>query len=388
MKGGVRKRGKTWSYYFYIGEINGKKKMKEKSGFKSKPIAEKAMRDALYEYEHRNYIEPKKIILTQFALEWLDGYVKPLRKITTYNRYKELVNKYLSPAIGHINIVDIQPIHVEKMLLDIKKENSIGNSTLQSIYTITNTIMNRALKLKLIKDNPCKYIERPKRTNFKPDILDVDEIAKLYSALDKTNIYDYMFRIALRLTLELGLRRGELGGLEWKDINVKENLITVRNNLIYTEGHVYMIDPKTDESNRAVYISDDALHLLKELHKKQIKNKLKYGQFYTDKNAFKDNDNKYELVMVWQDGKYIHPMYYLNKLKKVLKKANINKNVTFHNLRHTNATLLLQEGNDLKVIQERLGHKDISTTANIYSHVNKKMQKQATDSISNLISGN
>lgn len=387
MKGGVRKRGKTWSYYFYIGEINGKKKMKEKSGFKSKPIAERAMRDALYEYEHGNYIEPKKIILTQFALDWLENYIKPLRKITTYNRYKELINKYLSPAIGHINIVEIQPIHIEKMLLDIKKENTIGSSTLQAIYTITNTIMNRALKLKLIRDNPCKYIERPKRSNYKAEILDADEIPELYNVLNLSNIYDYMFHIALRMTLELGLRRGELGGLEWKDINFKDNTISIRNNLIYTEGHVYMIDPKTDDSNRIIYISDQNLDLLKQLQEKEYKNEKKYGKFYTKKNTFKDNDNKYDLVMVWQDGKYIHPMYYLNKLKKVLKKAKITKNVTFHNLRHTNATLLLQEGNDLKVIQERLGHKDISTTANIYSHVNKKMQKRATDSISKLIDG-
>lgn len=385
MKGGVRKRGKTWSYYFYIGEINGKKKMKEKSGFKSKPIAERAMRDALYEYEHGNYIEPKKIILTQFALDWVENYIKPLRKITTYNRYKELINKYLSPAIGHINIVDIQPIHIEKMLLAIKKKNSIGSSTLQAVYTITNTIMNRALKLKLIRDNPCKYIERPKRTHFKPDILDVEEIPKLYGALDLNDMYDYMFHIALRMTLELGLRRGELGGLEWKDVNFKENTITIKNNLIYTNGHVYMVTPKTDESNRDIYISDETLSLLKELHKKQAKNKLKYGEFYTAQNIF--NNKGYDLVMVWQDGKYIHPMYYLNKLKKVLKKAGINKNIRFHDLRHTNATLLLQEGNDLKVVQERLGHKDISTTANIYSHVNKQMQKQATDSISKLIQG-
>ncbi|MFC0906323.1 tyrosine-type recombinase/integrase [Clostridium sp. MT-14] len=387
MKGGVRKRGKTWSYYFYIGEINGKKKMKEKSGFKSKPIAEKAMRDALYEYEHGNYIEPKKIILTQFALEWLENYIKPLRKITTYNRYKELINKYLSPAIGHINIVEIQPIHIEKMLLDIKKENTIGSSTLQAIYTITNTIMNRALKLKLIRDNPCKYIERPKRSNYKAEILDADEIPELYNVLNLSNIYDYMFHIALRMTLELGLRRGELGGLEWKDINFKDNTISIRNNLIYTEGHVYLVDPKTDKSIRVVYISDQNLDLLKQLQEKQSENKKKYGKFYTEKNTFRDNSNEYDLVMVWQDGKYIHPMYYLNKLKKVLKKAKITKNVTFHNLRHTNATLLLQEGNDLKVIQERLGHKDISTTANIYSHVNKKMQKRATDSISKLIDG-
>ncbi|EPS55255.1 TPA: tyrosine-type recombinase/integrase [Clostridium botulinum] len=382
MKGGVRKRGATWSYYFYIGEVDGKKKMKEKGGFKSKPECEKALMNALYEFENGGYLTPKKITLIQFSLEWLEEYVKPLRKITTYNRYKELIQKYISKTIGTINITDIQSFHIEQLLLNIKKENKISGATLQSIYTILNTIMNRALKLKIIKDNPCKYVERPKRDKFIPDVLEIEEIEKLLNALDLEDRYDYMFNIALKITLELGLRRGELGGLEWKDVNFKENILSVKNNLIYTNGHVKMTTPKTLESCRNIYISEKLVELFKNLKTKQDVDKEKYRDFY-EKNVF--NNIEYDFVMRWDNGKYIHPMYYTNKLTKVIKKAKIDKKVRFHDLRHTNATLLLSQGVDFKVIQERLGHEDINTTLNTYSHVNKSMQKNATDKLNSIL---
>ncbi|URZ15777.1 Tyrosine recombinase XerC [Clostridium felsineum DSM 794] len=376
MKGGVRKRGKSWSYYFYIGEISGKKKMKEKGGFQSKSTAEKAMRNALYEFEHGGYVEPKKITLNEFSLEWLNKYVKPLRKISTYNRYKELVNKYLIPTLGTINIINITSYHIEQLLLANKK--NISSSTLQSIYTIINTIMNRALKLKIIKENPCKYVDRPKRKKFTPDVLEPNEIQEIFKILDLSDEYDYMFNVALRLVLELGLRRGELAGLEWSSINYIEHVLIIKNNLIYTNGHVKMTTPKTQESNRIIYVSDSILDLLKDLHNKQLQHKIAAQEFYED-NIF--DGKKYDLIMKWCSGKYIHPMFYTNKIRKVLKLAKINKAIRFHDLRHTNATLLLEQGINLKVIQERLGHKDISTTANIYSHVNKTMQKDATEKL-------
>ena len=386
MTGGVRKRGNTWSYYFDIGIVDGKRRKKEKGGFKHKPDAEKALNEAIHDFENGGFVEPKKTNFIQFADEWLENYVKPMRKIGTYNRYKELIKKYLTDSIGSMNIIDIQSYHIEQLLLKNKKE--LSGATLQSIYTLINTIMNRALKLKIIKDNPCRYVERPKRTKFIPNTLSIDEIKKVFDNLDLTNTYDYMFYIAVRLTLELGLRRGEVGGLEWADINFDNNSILIKNNLIYSNGHVYMVAPKTEESNRTIYVSDEIINLLKKLHIKESKNKLKYGEFYTDKNIFKNKngeDTKYDLVMVWQDGKYVHPMYYLNKLKKVLKKAGITKNVRFHDLRHTNATLLLQQGVSMKVVQERLGHKDISTTANIYSHVTKELQENATKKLSKIL---
>lgn len=382
MKGGVRKRGKAWSYYFDIGVIDGKRKKKEKGGFRTKGEASKALNEAMYDFENGGYIESKKITFNMMSSKWLEEYVKPLRKITTYNRYSELAKKYLNTSLGPLNLNDIKPYHIEDILL--KHKNEISGSTLQSIYTLINTIMNRAIKLKLIKENPCKFVERPKRN--KPDIntLDVDEIFKIYSALDLTNEYDYMFSIALDLTLELGLRRGELGGLEWENIDCKDNLIYIKNNLVYTNGYVVMETPKTEQSERAIYISDELLEKLKSLKLRQKKYRFSIGDYYVQ-NYF--DDIEYDLIMKWNNGKYIHPMYYTNKITKVLKKVGIDKKIRFHDMRHTNATLLISEGVDFKTVQTRLGHKDINTTLNVYSHVNKEMQKNATKKLKNILGG-
>lgn len=227
----------------------------------------------MYEFEHNGFVEPEKTTFAKFSLEWLNNYVKPLRKISTYNRYNELIKKYLYPSLGSINIGDIEVYQIEQLLL--------------------------------------------------------------------------------------------------------------KNNLIYTNGHVEMSTPKTQESVRTVYVSDIIKNMLKNLHKKQNKNKLNCGKFY-EKNIF--DDRLYDLIMVWSSGKYIHPMFYTNKIDKVLKATKINKKIGFHDLRHTNATLLLQQGINLKVIQERLGHKDISTTANIYSHVNNNDNSFDENSTKSLLS--
>ena len=380
MQGTIRKRGSTWSYQFFLGIIDGKKKYKAKGGFKTKGEATKALNEAIYEFENSGYVAPKKISFEQFTLQWLNEYVKPLRKITTYNRYNELAKKYLFPTLGMLNIIDIKAIHIEKIL--IQNKDLISGATLQSIYTLVNTIMTRALKLRIIKDNPCKYIERPKRDKFVPNTLIPEEISLIINSLNLENEYDYMFYIAIRLILELGLRRGELSGLEWNNLNVKENTIKIKNNMIYSNGHVIVTTPKTLESIREIYISDDLLNILKILKKNQSRNKLSCGEFY-EKNIF--NDREFNFIMRWRTGKYIHPMYYTNKFSKILNECKINKKVRFHDLRHTNATLLLQQGINPKVIQERLGHKDIGTTLNIYSHVNINMQKKATDSINDIL---
>ncbi|MHC1720828.1 MAG: tyrosine-type recombinase/integrase [Clostridiaceae bacterium] len=381
MKGGVRKRGKKWSYYFDTKSMDGERKKNEKGGFRTQGEAEKALRIAMVDYENGGYVQPKSTTFMQFAHEWLEEYVKPLRKTTTYNRYKELINKYLQPFTG-VPIQNITAYQIEQLLMS--NRNNISGSTLQGIYTLINTIMERAIKLRVIKENPCKYVERPKREKFTPDTLDVSEVELLINALNLSNKYDFAFYTGFRLTLELGLRRGELCGLEWKNVNFKENLITIKNNLAYSNGHVLMSTPKTAESCRSIYISDDLLELLKKFKIRQSENKLKYGEFYRE-NIF--NEIKYDFILTWENGSYIHPMYFLNKLKKVLVKAGINKNIRFHDLRHTNATLLLSQGVDFKTIQTRLGHKDINTTLNIYSHVNKEMQKDATDKLNNIFGG-
>ncbi|GKX65601.1 tyrosine-type recombinase/integrase [Inconstantimicrobium mannanitabidum] len=382
MKGAVRKRGDTWSYYFNLGLIDGKRKKKEKGGFKTKKEAEKALRDAISEFE-KGYIEPTKVNFTSVSTQWLEEYIKPLRKITTYSRYKEMNKKYLIPYLGFKEINKITALDIERMLLDIKK-NNISDTTLQGIYTLCNSIFERSIKLHLIQNNPCKGVERPQRNKKQTDVLEVEEIPLLIKTLDLENEYDYMFYVAFRLTLELGLRRGELAGLTWEDISYGENVVSIHNNLIYNYGHTYMETTKTKGSTRTIYVSNELLEMLTQLNKRQEFKKNEYGEFY-ENNIF--NDKSYDLVMRWDNGKYIHPMYYTNKIKKVVAAAGIDKTIRFHDLRHTNATLLIQQGVDFKTVQTRLGHEDINTTLNIYAHVNKEMQKNATEKLNNIFGG-
>ena len=132
------------------------------------------------------------------------------------------------------------------------------------------------------------------------------------------------------------------------------------------------------------YISEDLKKLLKSYKSVQNSNKLEYGENYI-KNVL--NGRAFDFILTWENGSYVHPNYYTLKFNRILKYLKFDKNVRFHDLRHTNATLLLSQGVDFKIIQTRLGHSDINTTLNIYSHVNLEMQKKATEKLADLLSG-
>ena len=382
MQGGVRKRGKRWYYYFDAGTINGKRKKIERVGGDTKVEALKALREAIMKYE-RGYVEPEKMAVEEYLDDWVENYIKENRKINTYNRYRGLIDRNIIPNIGSILLKDLRSIHVETMFLEEKKK-SISNSSLENIYVVINSALNRAVRLQLIYDNPCKYIERPKRDKFVANVLTVEEFYYILNSLNTEKYNDYIFSLALQIVLELGLRRGELAGLEWDNVDFKNNTIEIKNNLIVSNGKVYLDTPKTEESERTLYISDNLKKLLKKHKSIQNEHKLRYGQYY-QKNIF--NGRKCDFIMTWEDGKYIQPNYYSHRFRKILKKLNFDKPVRFHDLRHTNATLLLSQGVDFKVIQTRLGHSDINTTLNIYSHVNMEMQKDATKKLNKILHG-
>lgn len=388
MQGSVRKKGTRWYYSFEVPGEGGKRKRIERSGGNTKKEALEALNDAIYKYNN-GYVEPKKMTFDDYINDWLENFVKENRKITTYDRYCEIYKNNIKPHIGALLLKDLKAIHLEKLLqsekkkgLQTEKKKELSNSTLQSIYGVINSSLNRAVRLQIVNDNICKFVERPKRDKFTANTLTIEEFNLLLSDLDK-NIYgDYIFKLALITTLELGLRRGELGGLEWGNIDFENNLIKIENNLIYTNNSVELGTPKTEESERTIYISDELLQQLKKHKKVQSLNRIHYGCLY-EKNTF--NNKEFDFVFTWEGGKYIHPNYYTLKFSRLIKRIGIEKKVRFHDLRHTNATLLLQQGIDFKVIQTRLGHSDINTTLNIYSHVTTDMQKSATEKLSNLL---
>ena len=380
MKGSVRKKGDTWYYRIELGTIDGKRRQKEKGGFKLKRDCETAMNKAIQQYENNFVLPDEKLTLNDIVQNFL-AHTKATKKLNTSDRYESLYNNHIKKELADLKAMKVSPERIETLFAG-KKE--LSGSALQLIYTVINSSYERAIKQKKLNDNPCKYIDRPTRGKTETEVLTIDEALKVLDSLDLNKYNDYIMHLALNVCLELGLRRGELAALQWKHIDNNKKTITVDDNLIYINGHTYLNyeDLKTQASSRTLPASDDLLRLLEQHRKRQMENKLLYGQHYID-NIY--NDEQQYFIMTWQNGKVLHPNYYTTRIKKIMKKIGIQKNIRFHDLRHTNATLLVQQKVDFKTLQKRLGHSDFNTTMNIYAHVAEDLQREATDKITSLL---
>lgn len=384
MQGSIRKvigkAGITYSYRFDIGIIDGKRKQIEKGGFRLKTECETAMRKAIQQYENNFVLPDEKLSLDDIVKNFLT-HTKTTKKLNTSERYESIYYGHIKKELGDLKAMRVSPERLEKLFAD-KKE--LSGSTLQLIYTVINSSFDRAIKQKKLNDNPCKYIDRPQRKKSKTEVLTADEVIRVLDELNLNKYNDYIMFMALNICIELGLRRGELAALQWKHIDNNKKTITIEDNLIYVDGHTYLNNGnlKTESSTRTLPASDALLTLLDQHRKKQLSNQVRYGEHY---NKNKYNDELQNFIMTWENGKVVHPNYYTMRIKKIMQKLGVEKNIRFHDLRHTNATLLIQQQVDFKTLQKRLGHADFSTTMNIYAHVTEDMQRDATDKISSLI---
>lgn len=379
MNGSVRKKGNSWYYRYYDYE-NGVKKQIERVGGKTKSEALKKLNQELNRI-YNGLSKPEEMLLCDYLYEWLEDYIKDEKSANTYSKYKCAVETKINKSIGNIKLCDLKPIHIEKYIKFLKGLN-LNKTSIQFNYGVLNTALNKALKLQMIINNPCTYVDTPKREKYKANILTVDEFKIIYNSLDENIYEDYIMRLALDTALELGIRRGEMCGICSDAIDFADNKIKIDKAFIRIENKYVISGLKTEGSYRELPISNTLAEKYRKHIKLQQKNKLKYGLFY-ENNIF--NNKVYNLIFTWENGKAITPSNFLQRLKRLCKKHGINKNIRWHDLRHTNATLLLEGGVDMKTLQERLGHSLMQTTSDTYSHVTEKMNKHATDVISNIM---
>lgn len=383
-KGSIRQRGKKWYYRFFEDG-----KVIERCGGDKKEDALKALNEELNR-KYKGYTRPEETKLKDYLNMWLENYILDEKSKNTYDKYNKVITNRIIPSIGDIRLCDLKVIHVDKFLRDLKKSKikkgknicHLSGTTIQMYYGILNAALNRAVKLQMIIENPCKYIDTPKRNKYKASILTLQEFRLIYNSLNDTLFEDYIFKLALDISIETGLRRGELCGLTWDSINFEDNFIDINKALIRIENQYSISKLKTEGSYRTIPISDELAQKLKKHKTIQSSNKLKYGEFYK-KVIF--NKISYDLIFRHENGDYIIPSTFLQRLKRLCRYNKIDKNIRWHDLRHTNATYLIESGVNLKVVQDRLGHSLMQTTADTYSHVTKKMNREATTKLTSLI---
>jgi integrase len=299
----------------------------------------------------------KNMSVKEYLNHWLEEYARKNVSHTTFKKYENAVEKAV-PHIGYLKLINVKPVHVQKLFNDLS-DLGLSSSSCATYFRALKTVFNMAVKWQIIYFNPFNSINSPKESNKKIDVLTQDEVNYL-----PKNSKDHPIYPVLLIVISCGLRRGEILGLQWSNINFLNSTIYVENNLTQSNSKIQLGETKTSAGKRAVSVPNSVLKELKEIRKKQKKNKLLLGKAYEDS----------DYVCTWQDGRIFRPDYITKVFPKILKELDLPI-VRFHYLRHSHASLLLRQGIQTKVVQERLCHSNISITLDTYSHILPDMQK-------------
>jgi len=354
----------------------GRPKRKYFYGRTRKEVQEKINEVAL-KVQAGTYREPSKLTVAEWFTTWLNDYMKPSLRPTTWESYKYQVNGHIIPALGHLKLAQLQTAHIQRLYneklhggrLD-GKDGGLSPKSVRYIHTVIHSALEQAKKEGMVTINPADAVKLPKREQKEIKYLDMADAA-IFLAMAKESKHFAAFYLALNT----GMRRGELLGLRWKDIDFEAGQLTVNQGLVRVSGQGLVFqEPKTKLSNRVINLAPAVVQVLKEHKKRQNETRLKAGGAYREDLG---------LVFANELGEPICPRAFTRVFERLIKKAGLD--VTFHGLRHTFATLALEQGVDVKTIQETLGHHSSAFTMDVYSSVTAKMKREAADKVGNLL---
>ena len=298
---------------------------------------------------------------------WYDIYAKPNIRVATADRYHLMVEQYTIPRIGNIKLTKLTAHDLQKLYKELMENGRIdrksghGNpglssTTVRSLHLMLHSAFERAVKERLIPRNPTEDCIAPKIQKFEMQILQPKHIKEYLNAANARGLLPMFY-----LELVSGLRKGELVALQWSDLDEASCTISISRQASWdTEHQLILSRPKTGNSIREVSIPQDAVELLKQEHAKHPDNPWMFPSSRT--------------------GEMYHPDSVVNLHKKILKDAGL-EHIRFHDLRHTFATLALQNGVDVKTVSSMLGHYDAGFTLRTYTHATRQMQQKAAQTM-------
>lgn len=370
MRGHIAKKGNKYYVVVDIGKNykTGKRQQKWFSGYDKKEEAEYALAEIIYKLKQGNLVLPDNTRLGEYLIYWLERYKKKLAT-TTYNTYNSIINNHLIPNLGNIPLQQLKPLHIEDYYY--QKQNELSQRTLLHHHRVLSLALKNAVGWQLIPNNPCDYVEAPKPKKYKATALTPEQSKELLNLVKDTDM-----ETPITLILATGIRRGELLALTWNDIDFDNKILSIDKSLAVDEETKELIikEPKSKSSIRTISLSDGTINILKQHKVKQNEEKLKLGKYYKDNNS----------VFATPDGSLINPSTFSKKFGNIIKGSNL-PHIRLHDLRHTNATLMLKSKIPAKVASERLGHSNTATTLDIYSHVLKSMQEEAADKLDKML---
>ena len=345
---------------------------------KKKTIYRKTQKEALKELQLANQAKMQGTLITardqklsEFLTSWLTDTAQPLLREKTYIRYGEIVRLHVVPILGKVTLQKLTPQHLQK-LYKAKREEGYAPQTIRHIHRLLHRAFNDAVKWNLMSRNVCNLIEGPRVPKKEMQVLSHEQALRFLEAA-KGDPLETLYILAL----STGMRQGELLGLQWKDIQFENGTLQVKRKIarITNKGFVFS-EPKTTKSRRNITLTTLAIESLKQHRRHQHEQRLATGP----------NWEEYDLVFCNAVGRPIEVSNMTRRsFRPILAKAGLPI-IRFHDLRHSCATLLLSLGIHPKIVQELLGHSQISITLDTYSHVLPSLQAEAAQRLDTLLS--
>lgn len=393
MTGSIEKRGKN-SYRLVVFkgyDLDGKAIRHQKTVHcKNKSEAQTELAKFLTQVESGLVVDGSVPTFAQFVEIWTRDYALKELAPSTYYRYKRMLETRITPYFGHYKLDKIKPTDIMRFydLLEqdtqlVRKKNNNGKKTRKPLsqktilehHRLLSAMLHKAVYWQLIVNNPAERVQPPKTKKPIRPHYDEDQTRILVDNLEKLTGNNIKYRVAILLDIFTGARLGELVGLEWNDVDLKNGIININKSSQYlSQKGVFTKSPKTESSIRDVAIPDFIVSLLEEYKLWYEEQKSICGDFWYESDRLFVQDN----------GKPIHPSTISKWFKKFVKQIGLPV-INFHGLRHTNATLLIAQQVDVATVSARLGHTQITTTYNFYVHPLKSHDKMAGNVLENLL---
>ncbi|MEH7223904.1 tyrosine-type recombinase/integrase [Bacillus sp. JJ1566] len=331
------------------------------------------------EVEAGEYITPEKMLLKDFIEVWESKYAQENLSEQTLDVYLTYIKNHITPYFGHMRIDQIKPIHIVNFLAQIQRkdgrEGPVSAGTKQYIHRVLRNIFERAVKWQFVKSNPVDSVEKPQNNDDdeEKDVYDANEVEVLLASVQDRSPH---WRIFVSLALAAGLRRGELLGLEWSNVDLNEKTITIIQTITRGKsGKPIIKKPKSKKSKRIISLPSS------------IVNELEDFQLYWKKEKMKMRDKWIEEEHEWlfcnEDGTHFYPTTPTTWWRRFVNSVGI-RFIRLHDLRHTSATLLINQGVHAKIISKRLGHSGIRITMDTYGHALRSADEGAAEKLDDI----
>lgn len=393
----TRKRGSKWEYRFELASVGGKRSHASKSGFKTKKEALEAGAKAFAEYNNTGIpFSPSEISVSDYLDFWIKTYCIVNLKETTVESYKKKIRLHIKPAVGKYRLKSISPIVIQDFINSMF-DRGYSRNTVSSVMRILSGSFNYAVNTaQLIQYSPMSKVKMPSTravakipTRTAPNIyIEPQQVELIFKRFPEgTSTY-----IPMQFGYRCGMRLGEAFGVCWDDINWIDKTVTVNRQVQWDERNKcwYFSAPKYN-SVRTIELDNDFYSVLTRERDRQRKAKEYYDDLY--ENTFVDEQNKINNtgsgiqiypVAVRENGSYISPRTMQHTSSIIHHSLGIS-NFTFHSFRHTHATMLAEAGAPLKYAQERLGHKNVNVTMQIYQHTSDILRQKGSEIVNEML---